>query len=53
MQTQRYGHMVHEYYVQRVREIMSQRQLRLSQIKTKKQALAYVTINNIYKYPAQ
>jgi dienelactone hydrolase len=42
MQTQRYGHMVHEYYVQRVREIMSQRQLRLSQIKTKKQARAYV-----------
>ena len=36
-----YGHMVHDYYVAKVREVHQQRSERLKSIKTKRQALLY------------
>ncbi|MBV7331753.1 acetylxylan esterase [Chloroflexi bacterium TSY] len=38
----RYGHMVHEYYVGRVRAIMEERAARLAQVQTKEDAERYV-----------
>ncbi|MEM7134591.1 MAG: acetylxylan esterase [Chloroflexota bacterium] len=38
----RYGHMVHEYYVQRVRAVMAKRSARLAQVQTLADAERYV-----------
>lgn len=42
MNSFRYSHMVQEYNLANVREILAQRQLRLKSVKTKKDALKYV-----------
>ena len=41
-QANRYPHMVHEYYVARLREIMRQRRERIEGLKTRADAEAYV-----------
>lgn len=42
MITHRYGHMVHEYYVRRVRSMMGERAARFAQVQTKADAERYV-----------
>ncbi len=42
MVTNRYPHMVHEYYVARIRRILEQRRSRIDQLRTRSDAEAYV-----------
>ncbi len=42
MHTRRYGHMVHEHYVERIRGIMQAREERIAALKTKRDAQKYV-----------
>jgi len=42
MQTFRYAHMVHEYYVRRLREIMARRRERIAALRSRADAEAYV-----------